>query len=104
MAEWVADHELKTHPSMFALVWSGEKLFEIRTTADRQYAVGQLVRLREWVPETGTYTGRAVWVLLTCVIANEYGLPDGLCVFGFKRAGRTEYVLPGTDEGGCASS
>ena len=43
-------HELKTWPQYFAAVRSGKKRFEIRRN-DREFAVGDVLVLREFDPE-----------------------------------------------------
>lgn len=55
-------HELKSWPEFFAPVERGEKTFELRID-DRHYEVGDVLVLREWVPDVhgtdeGRYTGR----------------------------------------------
>ena len=52
-------HELKTLPCFFEKVVSKEKTFEIREN-DRDYAIGDYLLLREWMPEG--YSGREVLV------------------------------------------
>jgi hypothetical protein len=75
-------HELKTAPPYFESVWNGHKPFEIRKF-DREYRVGDLLKLREWNGEVG-YTGRTIWADILSVLSNvsEYGLMDGFCVIG----------------------
>ena len=43
-------HHLKTHPAPLADVERGVKTFEIRSTKDRTFAVGDVLVLEEWDP------------------------------------------------------
>ena len=52
-------HELKTWPEFFASLLSGEKTFELRKN-DRDFRIGDQLHLREWSPETKTYSGREI--------------------------------------------
>ena len=60
-------HELKTWPVYFQAVIDGTKRFEIRKD-DRPFAVGDTLRLREYEPRDGTYTGRETTVNITYAI------------------------------------
>jgi hypothetical protein len=42
-------HELKSWPEFFEPVYTGRKNFDLRKN-DRQFAVGDVIRLREWRP------------------------------------------------------
>ena len=73
MAERV--HELKTWPSFFEAVLNGTKRHEIRRN-DRDFAVGDVLHLREWqfrliektpAKDTGWYTGRSLRARVTYV-------------------------------------
>ncbi len=79
-------HELKIWNPPFEEILAGKKRYEIRK-ADRPFTVGDEVWLREWVKG---YTGRELFVVITHVTkAGSWGLPDDLCVFGFRlRRGR----------------
>lgn len=72
-------HDLKTHTAPFQAVWERKKNFELRVN-DRNYQVGDLLRLREYKPEADTYTGRIIIVQVTYMLQNEYNLPIDLCV------------------------
>jgi len=52
-------HELKTWPPYFQDILDGKKTFEIRKN-DRDFKVGDTLRLMEWNPVTKSYTGRKV--------------------------------------------
>lgn len=92
-------HGLKTWPEPFAAIVRGDKTHEARKN-DRGYAVGDVLRLREWVPDvpehcnwqasggslTGTFTGASVDVIVTYITpGGAYGLPADLCVMSIKR-------------------
>lgn len=76
------EHRLKIKPEYFEAVTRGEKNFELRKD-DRNYQVGDLVKLLEWDGEK--YTGRESrripirYVLRNC---EEYGLKEGYCILG----------------------
>jgi hypothetical protein len=102
-------HELKTWPVPFAAVLDGSKTYEIRV-ADRPYAVGDVLHLREWTPHTecrgsgrcwdngdtidccssphGVMTGRECRVEVTYLTTGgEWGLPANLCVMSIRMGG-----------------
>lgn len=62
-------HELKTIPTFFNDVLSGEKSFEVRRF-DRPFHKGDLLALNEFNPETKSYTGRS------CLVYIDYMLND----------------------------
>jgi hypothetical protein len=77
----VTHHELKTWPGPFAAAKSGQKRHEVRVD-DRTYAAGDTVRLREFNPTSGTYSGNALEFTIGHVTrGGEWGIPPGLCVF-----------------------
>jgi len=71
-------HDLKTHPAPFQDVWDGLKTFEFRKN-DRDYQLWDTLILREYYPDTNRFTGRAVKVYISHLIAgpSEFGIPDG---------------------------
>lgn len=78
----MAKHELKILPEYYELVRSGDKTFELRKD-DRGFAVGDLVTLREWMPESG-YTGREIGSRIRYILRStpEFGLEEGYCILG----------------------
>lgn len=73
-------HELKTHPLPFSAVIGGLKKHEVRVN-DRCFQLGDDLRLREWNPETETYTGRYVVAQITYITeGGTFGLPPDLIV------------------------
>jgi hypothetical protein len=50
-------HELKSHPQYFGPLAKGERHVELRND-DRGYQVRDLLVLREWDPDTESFTGR----------------------------------------------
>ena len=79
-------HELKTHPEYFQAVWTGLKTFEFRKD-DRtpRFWNQDQVCLREWNPESETYTGREIVASISYVARGAFGIPDGYCVFSLHR-------------------
>ena len=60
-------HELKTWPEFFEPVWTGEKTFELRKD-DRGFRAGDTLKLREFIPKHGEYTGRVITALVTYIL------------------------------------
>lgn len=52
-------HKLKIQPEYFKEVYAGKKSFEIRKN-DRNFQVGDMLMLQEYLPESNSYTGRVV--------------------------------------------
>ena len=77
-------HELKCWPEYFQAVKSGIKPFELRKD-DRGFAVGDVLHLREFDPETCTYTGEETNKTVT------YVLPTN----PFSVIGDGDYVIMG---------
>ncbi|ORJ53953.1 RNA-binding protein [Levilactobacillus brevis] len=50
-------HELKIQPKYFNAVLMGTKTFEIRKN-DRGYKVGDMLILKEWIPDIQIHTGK----------------------------------------------
>jgi hypothetical protein len=81
-------HDLKTWPAPFQAVLDGRKTHEIRV-ADRPFAVGDVLLLREWNPEPAErprgYTGRSVEVdVMYLTSGGAWELPYHLCVMSIR--------------------
>lgn len=73
-------HELKTWSESFQSMARGEKKHEIRD-ADRPFAVGDTLLLREYDPATERYTGNVAEYRVTYVTpGGEWGIPPGKVV------------------------
>ena len=85
------DHDVKCWPEYFEAVRDGRKPFDLRFN-DRDYRVGDRLRLREWSPE-GDYTGRELSESITYILVGPFfnpshdkvspGLTDGWVILGF---------------------
>ena len=74
-------HDLRTWPEPFQAMVDGIKRHEVRV-ADRAFQTNDVVGLHEWDPETGCYTGRALWFRIGYVSRGpDWGLPKELVVF-----------------------
>lgn len=76
----MTEHVLKIHPQPLADLLSGAKTAEVRDCSDRDFQVGDTVRLRELTADG--YTGREVTRTVSHVQVG-YGLPVGLCVLSY---------------------
>ncbi len=73
-------HDLKTHRKCFLAVKHGLKSFELRKN-DRDFQLGDYLRLREWDHEKGTYTGDKITRRVDYILrGGKFGLPKGYVV------------------------
>lgn len=77
-------HDLKILPEYYTAVDKGVKTYELRFD-DRNYAVGDMLILREW--ENGQYTGRRLMATITHILKDFVGLTDGWAVLSIKKTG-----------------
>ena len=85
-------HDLKSWPEFFAPVLDGTKKFELRIN-DRNFNVGDTLRLREWDDRKAIYTGRSIQKRVT------YILEGGGSGFIPPRVGLTrKYVIMSLDD------
>ena len=64
-------HELKCWPKFFDAIAVGRKRHDLRRVGDRDFKVGDRLRLREFAPSTEEYTGREQLVEITYVTSAE---------------------------------
>ena len=80
-------HDLKTWPEYFEAMLAGIKPFELRLN-DRGYRVGDVLRLREYAPGPGEYSGRVLVKRVTYMLSeNAFGLRPGYCLMAIADAG-----------------
>lgn len=78
------EHDLKTWPVYFRRVVSGDKTFEVRKS-DRDFQIGDFLTLKEYNPDTETYTGKSASVYITYILhGGAFGIQDGYCVMAIK--------------------
>lgn len=59
------EHRVKSWPRFFEATTAGVKTHDVRRTTDRDYQVGDTLRLMEFDPEKQQYTGRELCVRIT---------------------------------------
>lgn len=73
-------HTLKTWPEPFKAVIANQKTVEVRK-ADRDFKVGDVLELREFAPDTQTFTGSRCLRRITHVLpGGQFGIEDGYVV------------------------
>lgn len=79
-------HDLKIWPRFFEAVDDESKRFEIREN-DRDFQVGDALRLREFLPATGVthphYTGREMKVEVTFI--TDFGMKEGFVAMSIRK-------------------
>jgi hypothetical protein len=77
----VREHELKVWPRYYAKVESGEKPWEMRLN-DRDFQEGDRLRLREFDPNGGGYSGKELRRGVGFVLRGPaFGIEPGYCCF-----------------------
>ena len=69
-------HQLKTWPEYYEPISTGAKTFEIREN-DRNFNVGDILRLKEYNPATESYTGREAPVIVSYILDKQPFVPEG---------------------------
>lgn len=79
-------HDLKIWPEPFRAVCEGRKRFEFRLD-DRRFAEGDRLRLQEWNPATGLFTGVEWTGFITYASwGPSFGIPVGYVVLSIEHA------------------
>ena len=77
-------HDLKTWPEYFNEVFLGHKTFEVRKN-DRDFKVGDYLILKEWDPNTNSYTGRMLARKVSYILkGGEFGVEEGYVVMSIN--------------------
>lgn len=78
-------HELKSWPQFFEPVLTGKKRFEIRND-DRGFEVGDILKLKEYIPDEDCYTGRELEAKVTYLMPAfpALGLMAGYCIMSIN--------------------
>ena len=79
-------HDLKTWPAPFREVKEGRKTFELRKN-DRDYKVGHILRLQEYIPELHKHTGEECLVRVTHILKKPCVFMDlgEMCIMSIKK-------------------
>lgn len=59
--------ELKSWPHFFQAIKAGDKKHDLRDARDKQYHVGQELKLREYDPWKGEYTGEFLYATVSFI-------------------------------------
>lgn len=65
-------HELKCWPQLFEAIKEDRKRHDLRRADDREFRVGDLLKLREFDPQSERYTGREQTVRITYITSTEH--------------------------------
>lgn len=64
-------HELKCWPKFFEAIATGAKRHDLRRATDREFQVGDVLRLREFDPDRTAFTGREQSVRVTYITSAD---------------------------------
>ena len=71
------NHQLKTWPEPFNAISDGRKTFEVRSTKDRKFEVGDVLELYRFDPETQEYNGECIKANVRYVLdLAPFGIPN----------------------------
>lgn len=79
-----AIHELKTWPEFYGHVAIGSKRVEVRRN-DRDFAVDDVLHLREYSPSSGLYSGAECYRRVTHIVqGGQFGLAEGFVALSIE--------------------
>jgi Domain of unknown function (DUF3850) len=81
-------HELKIWPVHLEDLARGRKTFEVRSTKDRTFNLGDMLFLNEYDPEKRVYSGRQLRVMVTGAYTG-IGVAPGFAVLSLANLERT---------------
>lgn len=67
----MATHKVKSWPAYFQAMLDGNKKHDMRNMKDRDYRIGDTLRLQEYDPFEGKYTGREALFEITYITSIE---------------------------------
>lgn len=79
-----AIHDVKVLPEYYSEIQSGAKKFEYRKD-DRGYRVGDIIRLREYIPERKSYTGNSLEAEITYILKGAMNIPTGYAIMSINK-------------------
>jgi len=83
-------HDLKCWPEFFHAIKQGRKSFDLRKN-DRQFQVGDILLLREWIPQTEVYTGDKLQREVIYILRGPFGgIAADYCVMALAPTPSTE--------------
>lgn len=78
-------HDLKTWPVVFDALLTRAKSFDVRRD-DRDFSVGDTLRMREWDNVAERYTGRTMRALITYLLpGGRFGIEAGYVCMSITR-------------------
>src|SRR2546427_74726 len=66
------EHAVKSWPHLFEAALTGAKTHDLRRAEERDYRVGDILRLQEFDPDTQRYTGRELRVRITYITSAQF--------------------------------
>lgn len=91
------DYEVKSWPAFYTAMVSGKKKHDMRDKRDRAYKIGDRLKLREYDPFSGAYTGREAVFKVTYITSNDTpcamssaALDRDFCILSMELLGHTD--------------
>ena len=85
-------HVLKTWPEVFGAMLREAKRFEYRKN-DRDFKIDDVLELREYEPDTCTYTGEVIHRKIQYIVyGGVFGIPEDYCIMDVRPATKAECI------------